>query len=55
MFPPNLSIPEDLVVHVEGDSMTFWSTTDDSKCIEWRLCDLTSVSLKNALYICVKR
>ena len=54
IFPPNLCIPEDLVVQVEGDSMAFWSVVDDSKCMEWKLSDLNSVYLKNALYICVK-
>ena len=52
--PPCLHIPEDLVVQVEGDTMTFWSVVDDTRCMEWKLSDLKSVHLKNALYICVK-
>ena len=49
-----LNIPEDLVVQVEGDSMTSWSVKDDNKCMEWKLSDIKTVSLINALYICVK-
>ena len=34
--------------------MAFWSVVDDSKCMEWKLSDINSVHLKNALYIYVK-
>ena len=49
IFPFNLSIPENLVVHVEGDTMTFWSTMGDRTCVwngyymTWPLCPLITL------------
>ena len=54
MSPCHCGIPEDLVVQLKGDYMTFWSVFDQQKCMEWQLFDIKSIHLHKALYINIK-
>lgn len=54
MSPSHRSFPEDLVVQLKEDHMTFWSVHDQQECMEWQLRDIKSIHLHKALYVNIK-